>query len=344
VKPVLARCRGLLAPAALSAFVVVLALLANTGSEALGRTLIFAVINLIVVVGLYSFVGLSGVVSFGHMSFMAVGAYASAVLTTPSVVKSLTLTGLPPFIANAQLSALPATLIAGVVAGIVALVLAAPLMRLSGLQAGLATVGLLLIAHVVLGNLDTVTGGTAGLSAIPATTTLTSALAWAVAAIFAVWTFQRSRAGLRLRASREDPVAARSVGISIGRDRTIAFVLSAFLIGVGGALFANYQENLTPDQFYVSVTFLTLAMLVIGGMHSLAGAVVGSILISAVQELLRHVESGLDLGVVSIPGRPGVTEVGLGLFMLAVLIGRPEGVTGGRELAFSRRRARADAA
>jgi branched-chain amino acid transport system permease protein len=325
-------------PLALSVMLVAIALLVDSGSAALGRTLIFALINLIVVVGLYAFVGLSGVVSFGHMSFMAAGAYTSAILTTPAVIKSLTLTGLPGFLADAELAALPASLLAGLVAALLALLLAAPLMRLSGLQAGLATVGLLLIARVVLGNLDTVTGGTAGLAAIPASTTLTSVLGWAIVAIVIVWAFQHSPVGLRLRASREDPVAARSIGVSLGRDRTVAFVLSAFLIGVGGALFANYQENITPDQFYISLTFITLAMLVVGGMHSLTGAVCGSVVIAATQEALRHVETGIDLGVLDVPARPGLTEVGLGLFMLVVLIGRPEGLTGGRELKFRRHR------
>lgn len=328
---------GLVPVVAPCLLVLVLTLLVSTGSAALNRTLVLSLIYLLLVVGLYSFVGLSGVFSFGHMSFMAVGAYAGALLTMPVAIKELTLPALPGFLASSELSALPAALVAGAVAAALALVLAVPLMRLSGLQAGLATVALLIITRVVASNWDQVTGGSAGLAGVPAKTTLTSALIWALVAIVAVWGFQESRLGLRLRASREDEVAARAIGIGLFRERTAAFALSAFLVGVGGALFAGQQGNVTPDQFYISITFLTLAMLVVGGMSSLAGAVIGAVAVAAVQELLRNVESGVDLGLLHIPARPGLTEVGLALFLLLILILRPDGITGGHEIRWPRR-------
>jgi branched-chain amino acid transport system permease protein len=310
--------------AAPCALVLVVSLLIATGPPALDRTLILTLVQLVLVVGLYAFVGLSGVFSFGHMSFMAVGAYASALLTVPAVMKALTLPQLPAFIADTELAALPATLIAAAVAAVFASVLAVPLTRLSGLQAGLATVAVLVIVRVVASNWDAVTGGTAGLAGIPTTTTLTVALGWALVAIVVVWLFQESRVGLRLRAAREDDVAARSLGIGVRRERALALALSAAVVGVGGALFAGQQGTVTPDQFYLSITFLTIAMLVVGGSGSLAGAVVGPLFVGVALELLRRAESGL--------GRPGLTEVGLGLLLLVTLALRPAGLLGGREL------------
>jgi branched-chain amino acid transport system permease protein len=327
-----------LAPAALPcAIVVAVSLLVASGSAELHRTVVLGLVDLVIVVGLYCFVGGSGVFSFGHMSFMSVGAYTAALLTMPEGVKSLTLSGLPHWLAASQLPGLPATLVGGGIAAIVALALAVPLMRLSGMQAGLATLAVLIITYVVASNWSQVTGGGAGLSPVPATTSLGVALAWAIAAIVGAWLFQESPLGLRLRASREDAVAARSLGVSVFRERMAALVLSAFIVGVGGALYAGQQLYITPDQFYISITFLTIAMLVVGGMNSLAGAVVGSIVVAAIQEVLRRIEAGANLGFVRLPSRPGLTEVGLGVLLLLMLMLRPEGITHGREFRLPRR-------
>jgi branched-chain amino acid transport system permease protein len=98
------------------------------------------------------------------------------------------------------------------------------------------------------------------------------------------------------------------------------------------ALFGTFIGSFNLDPFFLEITFLMVVMLVIGGTTSLAGAVLGTILISAVSELLRRAESGVDLGIAPLPGRLGMREVGLALVMLAILILRPAGVTGGREI------------
>ena len=179
-----------------------------------------------------------------------------------------------------------------------ALVLSLPLARLSGLTAGLATFAVLSIVNIVARNWEQVTHGTAGVSGIPTTTTIWGALGWAMAAMAAAWLFQRSRVGLRLRASRENESAARSIGVAVARERAIAFVVSAFFVGVAGALFGMFIGSFNPDAFFLNITFLMIAMLVIGGTTSLAGAVVGTLAISAVSEFLRRVEGGVDLGFV----------------------------------------------
>ena len=171
--------------------------------------------------------------------------------------------------------------------------------------------------NVVSRNWERLTHGTAGVSGIPTTTTIWVALAWAAAATAAAWAFQRSRIGLRLRASREEESAARAIGIGVAGERTVAFVISAFFVGAAGALFGMFIGSFNPDAFFLNITFLMVAMLIIGGMTSLTGAVVGTLVISAVSELLRRAEGGVDLGLVRISAQPGLREVGLALVMLA---------------------------
>lgn len=312
--------------------VVVVAKLGSLGSAALDRTVVTMLINLVVVIGLYVFVGISGVFSFGQISFMAIGAYTAGILTIPVDRKDVLLSGLPDFLAGAHMGSVEATFMGGLVAAIGAAVLSLALMRMSGLVAALGTFAVLLIVNVVAKGWTDLTNGTSGMSAIPASTSVDRALMWAIGLLAVAFAFQESRIGARLRASREDDVAARSLGISVGRERTAAFVLSAFTCGIAGALYAQFLGSISPDAFFLKLTFLTIAMLVIGGTGSLAGAVVGTIVVSAVSEFLRRVESGFDVGSVRIEARSGLQNVALGIVMLAILVARPSGLTAGREI------------
>jgi branched-chain amino acid transport system permease protein len=317
----------------LEGLIVIAAFTATSpGDETLDRAVVTALINLILVVGLYTFVGLSGVFSFGHIAFMAIGAYVAGLLTIPVDLKGVLLPGLPGFVRDTTLTPLLATLCGGLVAALVAALLAIPLSRLAGLTAGLGTFAILIIVNVVASNWQGVTGGDIGISPIPTTTTMHTALAYAAAVVLLAFAFQQSRWGLRLRASREDEVAAEAVGIAVGRERALAFVASAFFMGIGGAIFGQFQGSISPQAFYISITFLTIAMLVVGGIKSLSGAVVGVLVLSTLAELLRHVEQGVDLGLFVIPARYGVREVGFAVVMLAILLTRPRGITGGREI------------
>ena len=200
-------------------------------------------INVVLVVGLYVFVGNSGVLSFGQMSFMSIGAYTTALITIPLVQKGFLLPDLP-FIANAEVRGVPAALIAGGVALLFAASWCA-IVRMSGLAASLAMFAVLVIVFQVAVNWDAVTRGSRTMIGVPTDTTIWIAMGWAV--VVSPWpTFISARHGTRLRASREDEFAARAAGISIPRDRGIAFLLSAFIIGVGGFLYAQFQGAFTP--------------------------------------------------------------------------------------------------
>jgi branched-chain amino acid transport system permease protein len=230
--------RELLSLATLLLLVVAVTLVASLGSAVLRNVLVNMLITLMLVVGLYVFTGNSGVVSFGQIGFMAIGAYTAGIVRIPRPTKAALLQ-LPDLLERAHVSALQATLLGGGLAAAVAAVVALPIMRLGGLTAGLATFAVLNIINIVAANLDQVTGGSTGMAGVPTTTTVTSALLWSLLAIAIAWLFQQTRLCLRIRASREDEPAARALGIRIVPDRAVAFVLSAFICGLAGGLYAQ---------------------------------------------------------------------------------------------------------
>jgi branched-chain amino acid transport system permease protein len=315
-----------------AASLILICALTSLGSGAAQRTVTDGLIKLIVVVGLYIFIGNSGVISFGHTSFMAIGAYVSAWLTMPPAIKRLRLHDLPSVVAQNQLPELPAALIAGSAAALVALLVGIPLMRLSGIAASIGTFAVLAVTVSVLGNWQGLTGGTGSLIGVPIYTTMWIALGWALAAIAAAFAYQNTRWGLQLRAAREDPIAAKALAIDVERGRLIAFVLSAFFVGIAGVLHGHFLGILSADAFYLEISFITLAMLVIGGMQSLSGAVAGVVLVTALLEALRRIEAGFEIAGLSVPARPGMAELILAVVMLCVLILRPGGLIGRREL------------
>jgi branched-chain amino acid transport system permease protein len=134
-----------------------------------------------------------------------------------------------------------------------------------------------------------------------------------------------------LRACREDEIAAHAAGINVFVQRLIAFVLSAFLLGVSGALYGSLLGTISVDTFFLDMTFMLVAMLVVGGVQSVAGAVVGVTAVSAVVEIFRRLQNGIEVGSLHLAVPAGLQGIALALFMLIVLIFRREGLTGGHE-------------
>ena len=319
--PALGLCLGLL----------VIYLFAQTRSLVFQREVTQMLVNVVLVVGLYTFAGNSGILSFGHMSFMAIGAYATALVTIPEIQKAVLLPDLPNWLASVELPTLVAAIVVGLLAALFAAVIAFPIVRVPPLAAALAMFAVLVIIHEVAQEWDAVTRGSRTMLGVPTNTTMTSGLLWASVIIVVAYAYQRSSSGLRLRASREDDFAARAVGINVTRERAIAFVLSGFMIGIGGFLYAQFQGAFTPNDFFISITFLTIAMLVIGGTKSLAGAVVGAVAVSLLSNLFDSIESG-NLGPFTIGERPGLSATLLAVFLIGGLIVRRRGLTDGREL------------
>ncbi|MCB1445615.1 MAG: branched-chain amino acid ABC transporter permease [Rhizobiaceae bacterium] len=318
----------------LVALVLAIVLLAQLGDIVMQRRVIYGLVNLVAVVGLYIFMGNSGVLNFSNVAFMAIGAYTSALLTMPPMMKNTFLPDLPVWLAAAQVPSLAGAFAAGAVAGLVALVVGWPIMRLSGIGAAIATMSLLIICYIVLGNWNSLTGGQQSLMGLPAYVGLWTSGIWAMVAIFIAYVYQETRWAIALRASREDEVAARASGVRIVRQRLVAFVLSAVVSGIAGALYGHFLGTLRVETFYLDPTFLFISMLVVGGMRSLTGAVVGTIGISLLTEILRLLEVGVALpGTdMTLSTAPGLGDVALAAVMLLIILFRPQGITGGREI------------
>lgn len=320
-------------PILLIAILVVFTLLVTfLGDKSLARMAAQTLIRVTFVVGLWIFVGNSGVVSFGHAGYMAIGAYCSAWLTLRPQMKGMFLPDLWPYLATAEWHVLPAAVASGLLAAVVALISGAAILRLSGIAASIATFAFLAIVYTVYSSWEGVTGATSSVVGLTRYADQWATLGWASVAILAAAWYSNSASGLALRASREDEVAADASGINMYRHRLISLVVSAFFAGVAGALFGHSLGVLNPNSFYLGLTFITLAMLVVGGIGSLTGAVMGVLVLSIIIEALVRMERGMEIGEATYALPTGAQEIIIGIIMILVLILRPAGLTGGREL------------
>jgi branched-chain amino acid transport system permease protein len=313
-----------------AALVVAAALVGSLVSQSSEGYFIDALVKVSIVVALYVFIGNSGVLSFGHISFVALGAWLAGVLSVPVAEKPAIMPNLAGFLRERTVGNVPSLALAALAGGIFALVVGLALMRLSGLAAGIATFAVLEITHNVLRYYEKIGPGLNTFSSVPETTGLWQAAFGALIVIGIAFGYQRSRFGRLLRATREDPTAASAVGVSVYRQRLAAFVLSGILAGFAGGLYVHLLP-VNTESVYLDLTFITLAMLVVGGVTSLWGAVVGALAVSALDSFLANAENGVSLfgGTLDLPA--GTRLVVVGALMALVLIVRPSGITGGRE-------------
>jgi branched-chain amino acid transport system permease protein len=310
------------------------------GSATDERIAMTFLVNLILVMGLQTFVGSSGVISFAHVSFMAVGAYSAVLLTTPAAIKETSIPDAPTLIQHAELGFVPATAIAVVVTMAFALVVGLPIVRLAGAAAAVATLGLLVIMHTVLSNSETLTRGAQAFYGIPAYSNLGVGLAFGVVAITVARLLRESSIGLGLRSSREDELSARASGFDVARGRLVAWVVSAGITAIAGSLYAHYVLAILPNAFYFNLTFVIVTMVIVGG-QSVTGAFIGAAGLSLLTEFLRRAENGFSLGPITLDDAPGLTTIVLGLLIIGTMIARPKGLAGRWELddwLFGRRR------
>jgi len=317
-----------LAPPAL--LVLAAAGLATLVSQSSEGYFIDALVKVSIVVALYVFIGNSGVLSFGHISFVAVGAWLAGVLAVPVAEKPAIMPNLASFLRDRTVGNVPSLVLAALFGALFALVVGLALMRLSGLAAGIATFAVLEITHNVLRYYEKIGPGLNTFSSVPETTGLGQATVGALIAIAVAFAYQRSRFGRLLRATREDAAAASAVGVSVYRQRLLAFVLSGALAGFAGGLYVHLLP-LNTEAVYLELTFTTLAMLVVGGATSLWGAVVGALAVSGLDSFLANAENGVSIfgGTLDLPA--GTRLVVVGALMAIVLVLRPSGITGGRE-------------
>jgi branched-chain amino acid transport system permease protein len=269
-----------------------------------------AMINVISALGLNLLTGNSGQISLCHSSFMAIGAYASTLLTLHL--------GLPFWLA------VP---IAAVVAAALGALLGLPASRLNGIYLALATLGFLQIVQIVVEEFAAVTGGVRGLK-VPVPTIVPGIrvdfyplyLFVLAASAFAIWVTHNllaSRIGREFNAVRSSPHAAQALGVSVARVKLVAFALSAAYAGAAGGLLATVVGFIDPTEFGVSAALRQITFIVVGGMGSVAGSVIGATVLSALPEVLRPVREYSDIIYT--------------LILLAFLIFLPHGlVTAGR--------------
>lgn len=314
------------------ALVLATALLGLAVSGALQTYFVDTLIKVAIVVALYVFIGNSGVLSFGHISFVALGVWTAGVLSVPAAERPAIMPGLAGFLRTATVGNVPSLALAALAGLAIAFVVGLPLMRLSGLAAGIATFGVLEIVNNVLRYYEKIGPGLNAFSSVPETTGVWQAAIGALICVVVAFAYQRSRFGRQLRATREDPAAASAAGISIYGQRLLAFAVSGALAGLAGGLYVH-QLPIEIDSLYLDLTFLTLAMLVVGGSGSLLGAVVGALAIGGLDSFLSAAENGVGILGWNLDLPTGTAVLAVGALMALVLIARPAGLTGGRELA-----------
>jgi branched-chain amino acid transport system permease protein len=216
-------------------------------SDAIQSTLTGLIINLIAVLGMYMFIGTSGVPSFGHVAFMGIAAHIQALLTLNPIMKKMLLPELPTWLAKTELSLWPAVLISVLSVGVFAFIIGIPFSRMGDAATGIVTICFLAIIQNVLLGWKKYTAGFKVLYSIPEYCGLWTACGAAIVIIVVVRFFRDSIWGLKLRASREDKAAAQSIGANVANLRLLAWVASAMVMALAGALLV-VQLNCHADR------------------------------------------------------------------------------------------------
>ena len=300
----------------------------------------FALCNLVMVLALQVFVGNSGVLSFGHGAFAMIGAWVSGMSTASERVKgnALALENLWEPLIGWNLNLYLSILFAAVAGGIVAAISGAFLMRLNGLAAGIATFAVLGLFYNFFFNNTKLGPGSQALPAVPKFSGVYEPLLLAAVAIILVYGLNVSSIGRKLRATREDLMSAPALGISIQKVRWVAFTLSGALAGLSGGMYVHVAGTWQVQDYYLVFTFLTLAMLVIGGSASMWGAIAGTLVVTAVGQILLLWEQGKSIVGLNIDLPNGARSLIIAATLVGMLLWRSSGITKGQEFKFIRRR------
>jgi branched-chain amino acid transport system permease protein len=277
-------------------------------------------INLIAVLGLSILTGFTGLFSFGHGGFMAIGAYVSAVVSSRM--------NLPTPIA------FPAAILAGALsAALISVFIGKLTLNLKGDYFCIATMGFGEAVRIILNNVNYV-GGARGWANLPQFTTWWIVLGLCIVCVVVTWNLINSRQGRNLVAVREEELAAQMAGVDVFRSKMVALIISAALAGIAGALMANYIQFLRPTMFNMAKSTDLTIMVIFGGLGSISGTIAGTILLVSLPEVFRNFAQW--------------RLVIYGLAVIIIMVGRPQGLMGGVELTpsgirkiFAARRAKA---
>lgn len=272
------------------------------------RVIINCGIGMILAMSLNLVNGCAGQFSLGHAGFMGVGAYISATITS--------VLNLSPFF-QTDLGVGCAIIIGGIVASIAGYLVGLPSLRLKGDYLAIVTLGFGEIIRICFLNIEAV-GGARGLSGIPPKSNFFWVYLWVVVTFVALLRLLRSSYGRAILSVRENEIAAESMGVDISHYKVVAFVISSFFAGIAGGLFAHFQSFIDPNSFVFNKSVEAVIMVVIGGMGSLSGAILGGVIVSLLPEVLRVFE---QYRMVIFP-----------LILIVLMLVRPMGLFGHKEV------------
>src|SRR6266550_7761871 len=289
-----------------------------------GRVIMLAGINVILAVSLNLITGFTGQFSIGHAGFMAVGAYTSAYLTVyHAQAWEHALAGIVgTSVAHASIFLL-AIIVGALAAALAGLIVGIPSLRLKGDYLAIVTLGFAEIIRIVILNIDKV-GGATGFT-VPGYANFIWVGAFAIITIIVVHNIVHSDVGRALVSIREDELAAEAMGINTTRYKVLAFVISSALAGLAGVLFGHYRSFLSTNDFQFIRSFEIIIMIVLGGMGSLTGAVLGAVVITIMPELLRQLPGDFSR----------YRLVVYSALLILIMLTRPQGILGTREFGLS---------
>ncbi|HCP14863.1 MAG TPA: branched-chain amino acid ABC transporter permease [Peptococcaceae bacterium] len=281
--------------------------------------------------------GFTGMFSLGSAGFMAIGAYAVAIFTVPVDVRAevFYLQPMWPLIANIHIGFLPAMILGGFLSAIAAFLIGFPVLRLRGDYLAIATLGFSEIIRIAFTNLQTVTNGPLGIKYIPSFDEIWWPVGVAIVTTVFMFLLIKSTYGRAFKAIREDEIAAEAMGINLFKHKMLSFVISGFMAGMGGALMAGILGTIDPKQFLFTLTYNFLLIIVLGGMGSISGTIISSVIVTAGLEWLRIADEPMIMFGYHIPMfRPGFRMVVFSILLMAIVLFFSKGLMGTKELSW----------
>jgi branched-chain amino acid transport system permease protein len=278
--------------------------------------------------------GVTGQFSLEPNGFVAIGAYVTALLMlSPDVKADMYMIADPyPFIKDMFLPNPFFTLIiSGIVSALVALTLAFPVFRVRGDYLAIVTLGFGFIIRIFLINNPEISNGSMGLDSIPGFASYFWIGFTTLVTVVLVYNIVYSKYGRAMKAVRDDEDAALAMGVNTFKTKTIAFMTSAFFEGVGGGLLASSIGSISPDQFTFMLTFQLLIIIVLGGLGSMSGAILGTLLFIGGMEVLRPLDDA-TWSIGPVHGIPGLRMVVFSLILLGIMLFARKGLFGDKEI------------
>ncbi len=288
--------------------------------------------------------GITGQFSLEPNGFIAIGAYVTAILMVDSetMLYQYDIEDPSPWILMLQADFVWALLFSGIISALLALSLAFPVFRVRGDYLAIVTLGFGFIIRILAINSPEITNGSLGINDIPEASNLYWTGGLAILAVLAILNIIYSKFGRAMKAVRDDEDAATAMGVNTFKIKTLAFTTSAFFEGVGGGLLAALLTSISPDLFTFFLTFQLLIIIVLGGLGSTTGAILGTIFVMAGLEYMRFLDEPMNLFGFQTEGMPGMRMVVFSLILIFVMLFAREGLMGKKELKGLFKRKKAD--